>query len=442
MLIVSVHREWRGWYAYDWAVSAFHTIVLSVFLGPYLTDVTQAAAGPDGFVHPAGLPVRAESFYPYVVSASVLVQVFVLPFVGSVADRIRRKKQFLAGLAYAGSLATMGLYFLSGDSYLLGGALFLFANVAVGASVVVSNSFLPQIAAPEDRDRVSSRGWAVGYLGGGLLLLANLIVFLRHEAFGLSQAEAVRVSLASAGVWWAVFTVVPLVMLRNRQPDPDHVRDGTPLRSDVRQLARTVKEARAYPRTLLFLAAYLLYNDGVQAVIALSSTYGAEALGLDQTVLIEAILMVQFVAFVGALLLGRLARTYGAKRVVLASLVVWAVLLVLAYLLRAGAVAQFFALAFGIGLVLGGTQALSRSMFSHLVPRGREAQYFVLYELGERGTTWLGTLAFGLALQVTGSYRAAIMSLLAFFVAGFVLLTRVDMRQAIRDVGNSAPTRV
>ena len=439
---VSNRREWRAWYAYDWAVSAFSTTVLSVFLGPYLTGITQAAAGADGFVHPAGLPVRAGSFYPYVVSASVLVQVLVLPLLGSVADRTRWQKQLLGALAYVGSVATIGLYFLRGDSYILGGALFLVANVALGASMVVYNAFLPQIASPEDRDRVSSRGWAAGYLGGGLLLLANLFLFLRHDAFGLQQTEAVRISLASAGAWWAVFTVVPVALLRNRPPRLERVRDSAPVRADVRQLIRTLKEARAYPQTLLFLAAYLLYNDGVQAVIALASTYGAEALELAQTTLIGAVLMVQFVAFVGALLLGRLARTFGAKRVVLVSLVLWAALLVFAFFLQRGASAQFFALAFGIGLVLGGTQALSRSMFSHLIPPGREAQYFVVYELGERGTTWLGTLAFGLALQLTGSYRVAIMSLLVFFVAGFALLTRVDMRGAISAAGNSQPPRI
>lgn len=432
---VSDRRELRSWYLYDWAASAFSTTVLAVFLGPYLTEVTRAAAGPEGFVYPLGLPMRAESFYPYVVSASVLLQVFLLPLTGVVADRSGRKKQLLGGLAYAGALATMGLYFLRGENYLLGGGLFLVANMALGASFVVYNAFLIEIAAPEHRDRVSARGWAVGYLGGGLLLAANLVLFVRHDALGLEEPAAVRISLLSAGLWWGLFALVSVAGLRNRAPRLPLDR-ASPVGGSVRQLRETLSEARAYPQTLWFLAAYLLYNDGVQSVIALSATYGAEELELSQTVLIGSILMVQFVAFAGALLLGAFARVYGAKRIILASLGVWSALLTMAYFLQRGAAWQFFALAFGIGLVLGGTQALSRSLFSQLVPPGRSAQYFGLYELGERGTAWTGPLAFGLALQLTGSYRAAIASLLVFFVAGFVLLARVDVRRGIRATGN------
>lgn len=427
--------EQRAWYLYDWAVSAFSTTVVAVFLGPYLTGVAQAAAGPAGFVHPLGLPVRAESFYPYVVAASVLLQVLVLPLTGVVADRSGRKKQLLGGLAYAGAVATMGLYFVQGERYLLGGGLFVAANIALGASLVVYNALLIEIAHPDDRDRVSSRGWAVGYLGGGLLLGVNLVLFLRHDALGLPQAAAVRISLLSAGIWWAVFTLVAVAGLRNRAPRLA-IADARPVRGSLRQLRGTLAEARAYPQMLMFLVAYLLYNDGVQSVIALSATYGAEELGLSQTVLIAAILMVQFVAFAGALLMGGVAGMYGAKRTILANLGVWSVLLVLAYLLQPGAVWQFTALAFGIGLVLGSTQALSRSLFSRLVPAERGAQYFGLYELGERATTWTGPLVFGLALQLSGSYRVAIVSLLVFFVAGFVLLARTDVRRGIAAAGN------
>ena len=435
-------REQRGWYFYDWAFSAFSTTVVTVFLGPYLTDVAEAAAGADGYVRPLGIPVLAESFFPYVVSLSVLLQVLVLPIVGAIADRTRRKREMLGALAYLGALATMGLYFLGGSNYLLGGLLFVVANIAFGASAVVYYSFLPEIALPDERDAVSSRGWALGYLGGALLLAANLALFLGHETFGLSEGAAVRVSLLSAGLWWALWTIVPLRALRSRArpgADEDGVRA---LAGGFRQLRHTMRSARAYPTTLLFLAGYLLYNDGVQTVIALAATYGDEELELSQTTLISAILLVQFVAFGGALLLGATAQRIGAKRTVLGSLVLWCAAVTLGYFVPVGNAVQFYLLAALIGLVLGGTQALSRSLYSQLIPRGQEAEYFSLYEITDRGTSWLGTLIFGLVLQWTGSYRSAIISLVVFFVAGFVVLLRVDVRKGIIEAGNLPPARV
>jgi UMF1 family MFS transporter len=199
---------------------------------------------------------------------------------------------------------------------------------------------------------------------------------------------------------------------------------------------------RAFPLTLWFLGAYLLFNDGVQTVISLSATYASEELGLSQSVLTGAILMVQVVAVFGALGLGRVAAHYGAKRTVLGCLVAWTAVLVAAYWLQEGAVAQFYALAAVIGLVQGGTQALSRSLFSHLIPAGREAEYYSFYEISDRGTSWLGPLAFGLTYQLTGSYRYAIISLVVFFVAGFLLLLRLPMRRAVLAAGNTPPERL
>lgn len=435
-------REQRGWYFYDWANSAFPTTVVAVFLGPYLTALTENAAGASGFVYLLGIPVRAGSFFPYVLSLSVLLQVLLLPIIGAVADRTQRKKQLLALFAYIGAVATMGLYLAQGSAYLLGGLLFLVANLAFGASVVVYNAFLPEIAEPEERDRVSSRGWALGYLGGGMLLAANLALFTAHESLGLSEGHAVRISLLSAGAWWALFALIPLKTLQSRRPAHPSEQGVTVVSASFRQLFSTLRAARAYPQTLLFLAAYLLYNDGIQTVIALAATYGAEELELEQSTLISAILMVQFVAFLGALLLGAFARLFGAKRVVLASLVLWTAVVGVGYFLEARAALQFYLLAAFIGIVLGGTQALSRSLFSHMIPLGQEAEYFSLYEISERGTSWLGTLIFGLTLQLTGSYRSALVSLVVFFVAGFALLAVVNVRRAIVEAGNSPPERV
>ncbi|MFD0214498.1 MFS transporter [Streptomyces hirsutus] len=430
--------EQRGWYVYDWACSVYSTSVLTVFLGPYLTSVAEAAADTDGFVHPFGIPVRAGSFFAYAVSLSVILAVLVMPLVGAAADRTGRKKPLLAAAAYTGAAATACMFLLDGERYLLGGVLLVVANAAQSVAMMLYNSYLPQIATPQERDAVSSRGWAFGYAAGALVLVANLILYTAHDSFGLSEGMAVRICLASAGLWWGAFTLVPLRRLRDRRAPARQA--GAP--TGFRQLAATLRDMRRHPLTLAFLLAYLVYNDGIQTVISQASVYGSKELGLGQSTLIVAVLLVQVLAVVGALALGRLARIHGAKRTILGSLVAWTVTLAAGYFLPAGEPVWFFVLAAGIGLVLGGSQALSRSLFSHLVPPGKEAEYFSAYELSDRGMSWLGPLLFGLTYQFTGSYRDAIISLVAFFVLGFALLARVPVRRAIAAAGNPVPERI
>ncbi|OJF15466.1 MFS transporter [Couchioplanes caeruleus] len=439
-------RERTGWYMYDWANSAFSTTVITVFLGPFLTSVTEQAAGCGlgadechGRVYPLGISVAAGSYFPYLVSLSVLLTVFVLPVMGAIADRAARKKPLLAAAAFTGAGATIAMAFVTGERYLLGGALFIVANVAFGASVVVYNSFLPRLAGPDERDRVSSRGWALGYLGGGVLLLANLVVVTVLSVEGDNQRtlDLARWCIVSAGVWWAVFTLLPLRWLRER---PTAVSlGGNVLTDGFRQLVHTVRGLRAYPLTLFFLVAYLVYNDGIQTVIALASQFGTEELRLDQPTLIVTILIVQFLAFGGALLLGRVAEHIGARRTVLLALALWLLVILGAFWLPEGEPVPFMLLGVGIGLVMGGSQALSRSLFSQLIPEGREGEYYGFYEISDKGTSWLGPLAFGLVFQLTNSYRIGIVSLVVFFVLGGILLAMVPMRRAIVAAGNTPP---
>jgi UMF1 family MFS transporter len=429
----SIQRERVGWYFYDWANSAFSTTVVTVFFGPYLTGLVRSAADTAGFVYPLGIPVTAGSFFPYIVSLSVFFQVLLLPLLGAIADSTRRKKHLLGLSAYTGALATIALYFTAGESYLFAGFLFLVANVSFGAAVVFYNSFLSEISAMSERDAVSSRGWALGYLGGGILLALNLFFFSQAEKFGFTQGEAVRMVLASAGLWWALFTLIPLFTLKQRSwSDKKSLRGSNIFTSGFRQLRQTLAHASRYPQTLLFLAAYLIYSDGIQTVISLASEFGHQELGLPLTTLTQVILMVQFVAFFGALLFGRLAQRQGAKQSLMISLTIWIAALGYAYALL-DSVAGFFFLGAIIAIVLGGSQALSRSLYSTMIPQGREAEYFSLYEISERGTSWLGPLLFGLSLQLTQSYRIALLSLVVFFIIGLVLLSRVNVRQAIAE---------
>lgn len=421
-------REQRGWYLYDWANSAFVTTGVALFLGPYLTAMAKAAADPAGLVHPLGLSIDARSYWSYLVSLSVILQVLVLPIVGAVADYGHRKKQYLAATAYFGAAAATAMFWLQGTAYLWGGALFILANVSFGASVVIYNSFLPQIAPPEQRDAVSSRGWGIGYIGGGLLLALNLLLYLNAERIGISETMAVRISLGSAGAWWAVFTIPTLLTLRNRKPAHAIHGGQSPVRAVLGQLRHTASDIRRYPETMTFLIAYLLYNDAIQAVLALASQFGNDELKIPVSSLTMAILLVQFVGFFGAIGFQWLAALTDAKRAILLSLVLWTATLI--YLFAwVRSQTDFFIAAAMVAIVMGGSQALSRSLFAQLIPKGKEAEYFSIYEISDKGTSWLSPLVFGLALQITHSYRQAILSLIIFFIAGLLVLMRVDVKK-------------
>jgi len=431
----------RSWYLYDWANSAFSTTVISLFIGPYLTSVAESGADASGMISLWGLDMRPGSLYPYAVSFSVFAQVFLLPIVGGIADRIKSRNGLLAIFAYIGSISTMFLYFVKDGRYALGAFLLIIANISFGAALVVANSYLQDLAAPDKRDTVSSRGWASGYAGGGLLLLLNLVLYAGYESFGVTQGEAVRISLMSAGVWWAIFTFATVRGLRTLNR-PVGAVGSQALTAGFKELKVTLKDVRKYPETLKFLIAYLFYNDGIQTVIAISGTYAILELKLTEISLVFAILIVQITALIGALLLGRLSNSIGAKKVILLTLVIWTVMVIITYALPAGQQNPYLLIAAGIGFVLGGSQALSRSLYSQVIPRSREAQYFSFYEISERGTSWLGTFAFGVAFGLTGSYRQSVLLIIAFFVVGGLLLLRVNIRQAITESGNPQPKMV
>jgi MFS transporter, UMF1 family len=431
----------RSWYLYDWANSAFSTTVISLFIGPYLTSVAESGADASGMISLWGLDMRPGSLYPYAISFSVFAQVFLLPIVGGIADRIKSRNSLLAVFAYIGSISTMFLYFVKDGRYALGAFLLIVANISFGAALVVANSYIQDLAAPDKRDTVSSRGWAFGYAGGGLLLLLNLVLYAGYESFGVTQGEAVRISLMSAGVWWAIFTIITVRGLRTLNR-PVGAVGSQALTVGFKELKVTLKDVRKYPETLKFLIAYLFYNDGIQTVIAISGTYAILELKLTEISLVFAILIVQITALAGALLLGRLSNSIGAKKVILLTLVIWTVMVIITYALPSGQQNPYLIIAAGIGFVLGGSQALSRSLYSQVIPRSREAQYFSFYEISERGTSWLGTFAFGVAFGLTGSYRQSVLLIIAFFILGGLLLLRVNIRQAITESGNPQPTVV
>jgi len=428
---------------YDWANSAFSTTVGTVFLGPYVASLAGDAAGayPDGLVRIAGIPIAPDSFFPYCISISVLLQVLFLPVLGAIADYSHMRKLMLQIFATLGAFQTVLLFLVTGEVWWLGGLLFIGANLAFGAAVVFYNAYLPDIASDDQRDRVSSYGWAMGYLGDGILLALNLAFFMFHEELGVPTSLAIRINLASAGIWWLLFSFVTWARLHPRHPRRPLPKGETYVSMGFKQLWGTLREARSFPETLKFLAAFFLYNDGIQTVIAVASTFAAAplirgGLELDLNTLTIIILIIQFTAFFGALLWGRIAAWIGSKRSIIGSLVIWSTGVVYAYFGMKGEnrAFEFGLLGVVIALVLGGSQAISRSLFAQLIPRGREAEFYSFYEVSDRGTSWIGPLVFGLANQIFLSLRPAILSLIFFFIAGLIALPFVNERKGMADV--------
>ncbi len=485
---VNNRREIWGWAMYDWANSAFSTTVITVFLGPYLMAITKTAADAGGFIYLLGVPIRFDSYFTYLISASVLLQVTFLPILGALADYSHRRKQLLMLFCAIGATCTMLMFFVTPGQHWLGGLLFLIANLAFGASIVFYNSYLPNIASEDQRDRVSSFGWAMGYLGGGLLLVLNLVLYLMADSLGLDSGFVARISLLSAGVWWLGFAMITFFTLHERHPVHPLPPGDSYLSIGFKQLAKLMdvplrlvmalmmlpllipvlfllqlpwylallpalgpisvmvifiaRKSRQLPEAMKYLVAYLLYNDGIQTVIAVSAIFAAGELGMSSTNLILVILMIQFVAFFGALGFGRVARRLGARNTILLSLVIWSVVVIYAFVgMKSTATVfgmeqrqlEFWLLGFVLALVLGGSQALSRSLFSQMIPKGQEAEFYAFYEVSERGTSWLGTFIFGLVNQLFGSMRIGILSLIFFFLLGLIILPFVNVPKAMEE---------
>ena len=364
-----------------------------------LTEISKAL-GENGVVFNLG-PIGAitsKSFFPTCVSVAVFLQIFVLPILGAIADYSNLKKKLLAIFCYTGVVATCLMFFITGNLYWLGGLLFIIANLAFGAALVLYNGFLNQITTEDQRDKVSSRGFAYGYLGGGLLLALNFLLVLNAGRLGIDQYLAVRISLLSAGVWWGGFALITFARLKSRAAEKTLPRGKNYLTVGFSELGRTFKELARLRSTLRYLIGYLFFNDGIQTVISMASVFLSQELFIskgmptDQSFLLGIFLLVQFVAIFGALIFERLAYAVGTKRAILTSLIVWSGIVIYGYGFLQST-RDAWAMAAVIGIVMGGSQALSRSLFSRMIPEGREASFFGLYEVSERGTSWLGPLS-------------------------------------------------
>jgi UMF1 family MFS transporter len=428
-LTAETKSELFGWKMFDWGWSAFSTTVTTALLGPYLLALGEDAGG----VNFLGVRIDEASYFPYIVSISAVLQVLVLPLIGSITDYTGAKKKLMMALAAVGSVATSLLFFVVESTILLGGLLFIVAAVAFSSASVIYNSYLPDLVPPILRDRVSSAGFAYGYLGGAIWLAINFALVA-----ALEDGLAVRISLGGTGIWALLFIFGFTGRLLRERPAAREKPPGVGwLKLGTSSVMATLKELRAkYPVTFRYLIAYLIFNDGIATVITVAALFAADELDTESSTLLLLVLMIQFVAVPGAVMFGRMAERIGAKTSLILNLCVWIVLVLYAFLFLDNDT-QLFVLGFFLALVLGGSQALSRSLYSQMIPQEKEAEYFGFYEIAARGTSWIGPLVFGLANEVFGSQRNALLILLVFFVGGLALLFPVRVKDGMLAAGQN-----
>lgn len=434
---LGLHRkELRAWALYDWANSAFATTIMAAVLPIYYARV--AAGELPGNV--------ATAYWGYTVSISVLLVVALAPVLGAIADRAGARKRFLGAFLVLGVSGTAALYLVGSGDWLLASVVFILANVGFNGANVFYDALLPDIATPDEVDRISTGGWAIGYLGGGLLLLVNLIMIERPELFGFADAGvASRWTFVSVAVWWAVFSIPLLRNVPETRPQRTETEgdDGVGhIRAAFGRLAETFRAARRYPDTFKFLIAFWLYVDGIETIIKMATIYGTE-IGIGQGDLIGALLLVQFIGIPFTFLFGGLAGRFGPKNGIYIALAAYTGITILGYFMQEPW--HFWALAGAVGVVQGGAQALSRSLFATLIPQGRAAEFFSFYSVFKKSAGIVGPALFGIVAQISGTSRLGILSLIAFFVGGMILLSRVDVekgRRAAREAGNEAAPAV
>lgn len=437
-------KEVFGWMLYDWANSAFFTSVIGVLIGPYLLSLTQKSVGEDGVVFSLGLfDVTAKGLFSFCTAVSTVSLVAFLPILGAVADYTNLKKRLMAVFCYVGVIAGACLYFVN-ESYLVCAFLIILSNMAFAAANVFYNAFLIDVTSEDKRDKISSYGYGMGYIGGVVMLIINILTINNAEALGITTGTAARISFLAAAAWWGIFAAISFSLIKQRKPEKAISSDKSLVTVGFGELWQTLKELRRLRYTMLFLIAYLFYNDGIQTVILQSSVFmsyelfTSKGLEVDNSFLIIIFLIAQVSALVGALTFERIARIIGAKKTIILSLIIWCGIVIYAYAFFQSKTQAYFLGGF-IGMVLGSAQALSRSLYSQMIPRGRESSFFGLYEISEKGTSWMGQILFTIIVSQTGSFRQAILGLIVFFVAGSLVLFFTDTDKAIHEAGNLTP---
>lgn len=444
-----LNRRQRAWSWYDFANASFYTLIAGFLFAPYLTAVANEAACGHAppvhcstMLHLLGISVYPADLWALVVTTATIASAFASVAIGVVVDRSSRPLRWFAGSAALGAAGSAGMVFVSGGRWQLGAALFFGTTIVANCSLVAYDALLPVLATASERDEVSCRAWAFGYVGGAIVVAAAWAMQrFAPSALGWSDAEVVRGCLLFAGLWWAGGLVVTLSGLRGAYASR-LVQWDTPRSGRFAEFRRTLRSLPRYPQTMLFVVAYLFYNDGVQTVVTVGGVFLSRELGLDATGILATVAFVQVFGYLGARGAGILARALGAHGAILRVLGLWVVAGCAMGTVPQGSLPALLATCALVGTALGATQPLSRSLYSQLIPQGSEAQFFGLYHAVERGTSWFGAFVFTLSFVVTGSYRWAIFVVIGFCAVGATLLSLVRPDLGIRQAGNTPPRRV
>ncbi len=407
----------NAWCLYDWGSSAFSTTIEAAVLPAFFEQVVAASL-------PGNTPTV---YWGFANALSLLVAALLAPILGSIADYTGGKKKLLALFAALGVCATTLMFFVDSGTWLLALILFFFGSIGLGASYIFYDALLPHIVQEEDIDYVSSKGYALGYVGGGILLAVNIVMI---QVLWSGSTLGPRLSFLTVAVWWAIFT---LPLLR-RVPEPPANKAGigegvNPIKAGLQRLTLTFQDLRKYQELFKFLLAFWLYNDGIGTIIKMATIYGSE-IGIGMMDLIGALLLTQFVGIPFSLLFGKFSKRVGTKRAIMLGLAWYALITLMGYFMARPW--HFWALACAVGMVQGGTQALSRSLFGLMAPKARSAEFFGFYDISSKFAGIVGPFLFGVVGRIMGSSRLSIVALIIFFVGGILLLTRVNEDEGIR----------
>ena len=410
-------KQVLSWCLYDWANSAFATIIMAAVLPVFYSTVAGANLSK----------TTASSYWGYTNTLAMLVVAFSAPILGALADHRGIKKRFLALFAGMGIVSTSFLVLVGKGDWFLASLLYIIGMVGFSGGNNFYDSLLPHVAGEKDIDRISSLGYALGYLGGGILLAFNLAMILKPHWFGIANAEwGTRYSFLTVGVWWAAFSIP---IMRN-VPEPPVVpipgESSNPLRASLQRLSLTFHNLRKYREAFKFLVAFWLFNDGIGTIITMAVIFGAE-INIPQAHLIGSILAVQFIGIPFSILFGRLAGWMGTKQAIFLGLAVYTGISIGGYFIQTAL--HFWILAVLVGFVQGGTQALSRSLFGTMIPRSRSAEFFSFYDVSSKFAGIIGPFVFGLVGQLTGSSRLSVVALVVFFIGGGMILFTVNEKE-------------
>jgi len=406
---------------YDWANSAFATTIMAAIFPPFYRSLVTGAGLSES---------NATAYWGYTTSIALLLIALIAPILGAISDSTGGKKLYVAFFAWMGILSTAAFVFIGSDTWIFASTLFILGNIGFAGANVFYESMLPHIAKKDDIDQISTRGYALGYVGGGILLVINVLWILKPGIFGMPNVGfALRASFLSVAVWWALFSI-PFF---RHVPEPPLIKKAGPAVNPVYDgfvhLSATFSEIKRYKQLLIFLIAFWIYNDGIGTIIKMATAYGDE-IGIRMTDMILALIITQFVGIPFTFLFGALARKMGTKRSILLALGVYALISIAGFYMQTAL--HFYILAFMVGMVQGGSQALSRSLYGVMVPKHKSAEFFGFFSTSAKFAGIFGPLLFGVVSQIAGGSRLSILSVIIFFIAGGILLIRVNVDEGIR----------